>query len=451
MDVNLQQFRRDGYLVLKNVVPPDRLADLRLTVELMVDHEKKRSTRQRRNDEPRGGAWYSNAQPRLGHHSVAPETADFVDFCLGDTTHGVSHQLMQAPQIALTAFGVLCSGLIDYGYTDWHRDASSAEQAPLGGLQYDLIENGAGYVQWNIALYEDEVFWILPGSHKQPTTEAQRRQLLRDPRTALEGGVPIHLQPGDGIVYPNIMMHWGSFYSSRLRRTIHLSYRSFGGQIMSYHNHVDWYHDGPFLQHLGGNTRAYFEHTAQLYDKERDRIETAFRAVIAGDGPTYGQRLAQLHPGPRGRMVSTILLCRTANKIVAIHSPELAPLSPAQRQPLIDGTPPAYYAEDMARRFTAEDAAVLKQRFAPLNARLQADAQHVHQHYTQVHTQLVPQASEPPNFESRPLRTFNHDMPKDFGVEEFIESWRFRDAKPILLMPAKVTDCLSAPRSTVFH
>ena len=172
MHVDLQQFRRQGYLVLRNVVPPERLDAMRLAIEWMVDREKARSAAARQPGDPLGGAWYEKIHPRLNMNSVDAETADVIDFCLDETTFGVSSQLMQAPVTALTAFGALCSGLVDYGYTDWHRDASSAEQAPLSGMQADLMANAPGYVQWNIALYEDDVFWILPESHKQPTNES---------------------------------------------------------------------------------------------------------------------------------------------------------------------------------------------------------------------------------------------------------------------------------------
>lgn len=76
----------------------------------------------------------------------------------------------------------ICSGLIDSGYTDWHRDASSAEQAPLSGMQQDLMENAPGYVQWNIALYEDGVFWILPGAtnSRAPRPSANSSCSIRD-------------------------------------------------------------------------------------------------------------------------------------------------------------------------------------------------------------------------------------------------------------------------------
>ena len=314
MQVDLQQFRGEGYLVLKNVVPPERLGAMRLAIEWMVDQEKARSAAVRQPGDPLGSAWYESIHPRLTMNSLDADTADVIDFCLGETTLGVSAQLMQAPVTALTAFGVLCSGLIDYGYADWHRDASSAEQAPLSGMQADLMANAPGYVQWNIALYEDDVFWILPASHKQPTNEAQRRQLMLDPKVPLEGGIPVELQPGDGIVYPNLMMHWGSQYTSRLRRTIHLGYRSFGSQIFSYHHHLDWYHADGFLQHISPAAKARFAHWAECYDRERDQIEATFRTLIARDEPKFRACLAKLHPGEFGRMVSVVLLCRIANK-----------------------------------------------------------------------------------------------------------------------------------------
>ena len=422
MHVDLQQFRREGYLILRNVVPPERLGAMRLAIEWMVDQEKARSAAARQPGDPLGGAWYESAQPRLTMNSIDAETADVIDFCLGETTFGVSAQLMQAPVTALTAFGALCSGLIDYGYTDWHRDASSAEQAPLSGMQADLMANAPGYVQWNIALYEDDVFWILPESHKQPTNEGQRRQLMLDPKVPLEGGIPVELQPGDGIVYPNLMMHWGSQYTSRLRRTIHLGFRSFGGQIFSYHHHLDWYHADRFLQHASPETKARFAHWAECYDREQDQIEATFRALIARDEPKFRTCLAELHPGEFGRMVSVVLLCRIANKVVFLHRPEIAQMSVQERKPLIDGSPPASYAEDMAQRFTAAEAAALQSRLAALNERLQQDEARVHQHYSDIYASLRP-AADPPNFESRPLRTFNNEMPEGFGVDEFLGSW----------------------------
>jgi len=91
------------------------------------------------------------------------------------------------------------------------------------------------------------------------TTERERRQLLSNPAGPLEGGVPARLGPADGIVYPNLMMHWSSAYSSKLRHTLHLGYRSFGGDIFPYHRHLDWHHNNGFLDYVSADARSHFE------------------------------------------------------------------------------------------------------------------------------------------------------------------------------------------------
>ena len=424
MQVEVEQFRADGYLIIKNAVPPERLQDLRLSVEMMVDGEKARALTTRKEGEPRGGSWYQSAQPRLNTDSITAETADVLDFCLGETTLGVSQQLLHNPPFtALTTFGALCSGLIDYGYTDWHRDYSSAEQAPLSGSQQNLMENGPGYVQWNIALYDDDVFWILPASHKHPTTEAQRRQLLLDPKSQLVGGVPVRLEAGDGVVYPNLMMHWGSNYTSRLRRTIHMGYRSFAGPTLPYAHQLEWHERPGFLEYASEQALAHFETAAEHYDQEKRRIAAALRTIISGQEQAFRAALARLHPSEAGRMVAVVLMCRIANKVIRLHRPQIARMSVAERRPLIDGSPPAHYAEDMARRFSADEAGALQRRFAELNRRLEADREASDRRYGEIYKELRPDAAQPPDFESRPLRTFNSEMPADFGVAEFIASW----------------------------
>ena len=424
MKVDLEKFRDEGYLIVEKCRAARSPAGFAALGRADGGRgEGALGSRAQRGRSARGRL-VSGRAARLGMDSITAETADVLDFCLGETTKGVSEQLLNNPPfIALTTFGALCSGLIDYGHTDWHRDASSAEQAPLSGMQLDLVENGPGYVQWNIALYDDDVFWILPKSHKQPTTEAQWRQLLLDPTSPLEGGIPAELKAGDGIVYPNLMMHWGSTYTSRLRRTIHMGYRSFGAPILPYIHQLEWHNTQGFLQYASDEDRAHFAEAEKHYDREREQIEAQFRAMIAGDERAYRDGLAALHPGEVGRMVSAVLMCRIANKVVKLHRSEIAGMAVEERRPLIDGSPPAYYAEDMARRFTADEAGVLEQRLAELNRRLEQDRERSDRRYAEIFAELRPEAENLPAFESRPLRTFNSEMPEGFGVDEFIASW----------------------------
>jgi hypothetical protein len=32
-------------------------------------------------------------------------------------------------------------------------------------------------MHWNVALYDDEVLWVVPGSHLRPNTDEENRQL----------------------------------------------------------------------------------------------------------------------------------------------------------------------------------------------------------------------------------------------------------------------------------
>lgn len=425
MKVDTDQFMRDGYLLLRNVVPADELADMRLTAELMVDAAKRNSQAARQEGDPQGGDWYADVQPRVQIHKVVTEeTAHLVDFLLGENTLGVSAQLLSGPETAICSAEISCSGLIDYGYGDWHRDAATAEQAPTSGVQADMMANSIGYVQWNIALYDDDVFWFLPGSHKQRTTDLQRRELLTDNHAALTGGVQMDLKPGDGVVYCNIGQHWGSFYSSKLRRTFHLGFRSFGSDLFTTSHHFNWDADLEFTHPLSVSAREFYFRSAHLWAEERDRIEATLRALALRDEAGFLAGLADLHPGRKHRMVAVILLCHIAAKITQIQTPELATMSAVERRPLIDGSPPAAYSEDMAARFTAEEAAALGERFAELHRRLDSEEARVEARYTRLHAELKPKATAPPNFRSRSLRCFNSEMPEGFDVDEFVASWK---------------------------
>lgn len=424
MKIDEQRFFEDGYLIIREAVPADQLADLRLTAEILVDRCKARSEANRGPRGPRGGEWYAGVQPRVNVHEVVDEeTASVVDFLLGPTVHGVSHQIMGTPESAITSMQITCSGLIDYGHTDWHRDSSAREQAPLSGLQNDLMANRPGYLQWNIALYDDDVFWVVPRSHDRPTDEEQRCQLMLDPTSALQHGTPVELAAGDGIVYPNVIMHWGSYYSSRLRRTLHFGFRSYGGDIFPYTHYPEWDVELGFTACLSETARTHFSRAVELLDRERDDIEAAFGAAIDRDADAFRELIARLHPGPEERMTAVVLLCRIAEKVRLLHTPEVQQMGIEERHRALAGPVRGEYYESLGRRFGAEEASALQQRFAPLDERLAADAARVHERYAAVYAELKPDAESPPNFESRALRQFHSDMPFEFGVDEFVASW----------------------------
>ena len=403
MQIDPERFLDDGYVILKNVIPPERLDALRASFEALVDRQQ--AIWARDPDDPSGMA-YKVKQPRLSFQTVvdAP-TANTVEFCLHANTLGVSRQALRTPDVGLKQMFLMCNPATHYGPDLWHRDSQPTSQAPLAGLQADMLANGPGLVQWNVALHDDDVLWIVPGSHRRLNTAQENRELLENRRAPLSNGMQVKLEAGDGVMYINSILHWPSNYSTKLRRIIHLAYRSFGGQLYPYGVRFSW--EPSFVRHLSAEAQATFERFTELAEREDDRIESFFRAILDKDADGFREYLALLHPGETGRMVCVVLLSKLAANLSTLKRPEVAGLPEPERAAAVGELSFSISNIDaLADRFTAAEADRLVQRFAPLDAKLHTETE-----------QFVP------GFQSGPTRHRFEYMPPDFEVDDFIASW----------------------------
>ena len=196
-----------------------------------------------------------------------------------------------------------------------------------------------------------------------------------NPRAALSSGMQVKLKAGDGVMYINAILHWPSNYSTKLRRVIHLAYRSFGGQLYPYESRFYW--EPSFVKHLSGETRAIFQQFMELAAREDDRIESFFRAMLDQDPEGFRKALAVLHPGETGRMVCVVLLSKLARKIATLNRPEVAGLPERERAAAVGEQTWGSFSnvDDLAQRFTAAEAERLGRRFAPSDAKLQTQTE----------------------------------------------------------------------------
>ena len=404
MHVNRAQFLEEGYLVLRNVIPPSALDALRAAYETLVSRQRTIWARERRPDDPPGGVWETSPQPRLllsrpplVHHLDA-QTASAVECWLHENTQGVSSTLMAVPDAAVTEMMLMCNPTQDRGPAAWHRDLHPIDTAPLQGYIDDIVEAGPRYVQWNVCLYDDDVLWVIPGSHLRLNTAEEDRQLLADPKVPLPGGVQTRLSAGDGVVYILPILHWGSNYSARIRRTIH------GG--FSTHTR---YPDLSFTQGMPSDIRATFERWAQRSAQMQDHTASALNAVIRKDAAVYTASLEKLHPGrgEKGKLLTTVFLCKAAQAICLTKNPDCPGVPDDLRRRLAHAHPITLnWGPEFADRFSGEEAETLWERFKPLDARLLADETHFS-----------------PGFQSGPMRYHFNEMPDRFGVKAFIAGW----------------------------
>ena len=405
MQVNRTQFMEEGYLVLREVIPPEELAALRESYELLISRQREIWARERAPHEPPGGVWETSPQPRL-HLGREPsaglvdeKTASAVEIWAHENTQRVSSELLDVEDAGVTEMMLMCNPVRDRGPAAWHRDHHPIDTAPLQGYLDDILETGPRYVQWNLSLYDDNVLWVIPGSHLRVNTEEENRQLLADPRAPLPGGVQTHLNAGDGVVYILPILHWGSNYSRKMRRTIHGGFSNF-----------THYQTFDYIEYLSPEVRERFDRWNERSHQMQVWTENALRATIEKDVTAYHAALEKLHPdrGEKGKLLSTVFLCKAACFVALTHGCELEDIPDDFRNRgkgfhaiTLNWGPP--FAE---KRFTQEEAAVLWERFKSLDALLKTDEEHFS-----------------PGFQSGPMRYYFNEMPRNFGVADFIKTW----------------------------
>ena len=86
MKVNPEQLRDDGYIILREVIPPEQLDDVRASFEVLVERQKEIWAQ-----EGNRSVWETGAQPRLVHFEnlINEETANTVETWMHENTLGV--------------------------------------------------------------------------------------------------------------------------------------------------------------------------------------------------------------------------------------------------------------------------------------------------------------------------------------------------------------------------
>ena len=377
-----QAFQRDGFAIVRDVVPPTQLSGLRDSVETLV-------ARQRARDPD----WDTCATPRTDlTQLIDSQTLAPLEFALHGNVLDTSAELLTSPvaEVSLSALAVLCNPEFEPAQVpssgqswgtdprNWHRDVRPDHDGPLAAILADEEANGPGYVQWNVALYDDAILYVVPGSHRRLTTDAEAAQLRRDGGTQspLVDNVCVRLAPGDGVVYNSVLLHWGSKYVSHLkRRTLQLGVRSFG-RILPHQRACRLRERVRDLFPVGSARRGLAEKSLTLLENEFQVIESVYRSVVDQDTERFRAGLTRLHPKSKGRLSCLIVLTKLAVSLFAVRPPEEAVGH------LDDGGQDADFDHrlcvGLTSRFTAAEGEQLRRRFEAFDTHLRTgDAQHV--------------------------------------------------------------------------
>ena len=395
------QFLRDGFLVVRDAIPSPELKSLRTSYETLLDRQRDVWRQERSPGDPPGGLWDTAAQPRLRgcENFVDSETADAVELWLSEPILGTARQLIDS-DVGVTGMYMMCNPTYDYGPANWHRDIHPIDLGPMEQMQKALIESGPTYIQWNIPLYDDDVLWVVPGSHIRLNTEEETRSLLTDNRVPIPGGVQVALQAGDVLVYINYILHWGSSYRREpRRRTIH------GGHTI-YPNWIDL----GFTQHLSDESRRLFEDWSARTVELKNDTERALRSVLDSDAAAYAKALKALRPstGSATQVQLTIWLCKAAMHIHNLKRmdydrlPDEFVTRAASPHPIT-----LNWGPEFAERFSKLEADTLWDQFGFVEDRLlAADGEDF-----------------APGYQSRAIPYYLESLPNEFSMDDFVSSW----------------------------
>ncbi len=236
-DSMINDYLSQGYLVLRGIVSPSLLRDLRVEADKARDLAHRLNGPQTQRIQPLSKyADDLNLKPFYDYTEL-PELRDTITRLLGPGyTHG-----------HLDIMGLLVEPLERPWNCGWHRDGvvevppeayDDIVRAKLAEAWYNLRH----YNQVNCAIYAESCTWFVPGSHLRQQDVPGERQTTGDPvlRGPIEGmsnaeaerfyldhcqqfpgAVQMHLGPGDFMVYRNLGWHNGNYVTYQPRATIH--------------------------------------------------------------------------------------------------------------------------------------------------------------------------------------------------------------------------------------
>lgn len=290
-----EAFARDGYLITRGTISPEELTVLREHAESL--QAKVKSTlpdgvrfwyggSQRKRDIPRerlaDATWGVNEITRQSLFD--PVLVDVLGHPVFD---GITRDLL-GPNPRAWGIKMLWAPLTHDYDLKWHRDQLKHDL-------YDWIHHKPAandHVQYNAALYHDDAFIVVPGSHRRPLTEEEWYAIRHEPQAELPGELVADLEPGDVVWMDAHALHRGRTKADSGRLTLHYSAQADWVPLLPWGSPEDfaWITSDAFIEQLSPETRPYYQalREAELTEDAMSFVKAA--ATAAGwAGPSESE------------------------------------------------------------------------------------------------------------------------------------------------------------------
>jgi hypothetical protein len=247
-----EQYRRDGYVILRGLIPEREIEAMRADVRDLAE---------------RSAAGEGPELPWIDREKRIPERIGqmlrpgwvrpaFIASLEEGPYFPLSEQILGAP-MRYSLFGMLAGGGGKAYVQDWHRDL-----APTAGEhEMTILERCYRiYTQINAPLFSDRYLTIVPGSHLRPTTDAEREVLARDSKGEMPGELTVETEPGDVAFYYSNLLHRGYNPGGAMRWTMHHAFVVASSPVAAHERGQErWIGEPGYLDSLPPRLRTYMQ------------------------------------------------------------------------------------------------------------------------------------------------------------------------------------------------
>ncbi|KAI0376481.1 phytanoyl-CoA dioxygenase [Hypomontagnella monticulosa] len=221
------QLEKDGFVVLRSILPADQLTQLRAAAARTTALATEGGWPHVRTVGKQFPPWTWSAGVGIWgvQHLLNPSLPDagvFTASYFSDEILGVAKELLGPcgdEELVMELYNLLVrpSDGKDFELR-WHRDDIPATATPEQELE--RLGKPAWHAQWNLALCDnDESLIVVPGSHARARSEVERAADPFEPD--MPGQLVVRLNAGDVVFYNNNILHRGRYDGSRERLSLH--------------------------------------------------------------------------------------------------------------------------------------------------------------------------------------------------------------------------------------
>jgi hypothetical protein len=263
-------YKEQGYLIIDPAVPEGMLEELRAAAGRITERTRQGiwSHNRKAGDDDIWGIGNllhpDVGEPVFARYMGSPNVLEVVADLLQVTTEPSTTPLQ------LELVNMLVNPSIRDYRIGWHRDLVRTDQPPEEELA-GLLERHHG-VQWNTALYDDACLYIVPKSHKRPSTPEERDIVKNRPHDPMPEEFIVELKAGQGVYYNPNLMHRGVYYRDRRRETIHACMGTIYGALMrrDLYRWLAWMTEPSVRPTLPSELHPFYDNFLRMADATRD-------------------------------------------------------------------------------------------------------------------------------------------------------------------------------------